>query len=181
MKKLLVALIVCAAARPALAQAPAKAGGAPLAAVASARPFYDQVKDYLVRSADQMPEENYGFRPTPEVRTFGQIVGHLAGSQYAFCGAALGKPGEESAEYEKLPSKAELVAALKKSFELCDQAYAISDADAAGTVRMFGQDMTRFGALILNISHDSEHYGNFVTYLRMKGLVPPSSQPRPRT
>ena len=180
MMRLLLVLVLCAAARPALAQGPA-AAGSPLAAVGSTRPFYEEVKAYLLRSADQMPEANYAFRPAPEVRTFGQILGHLAGSHEAFCGAALGTPAPESDTYEKLQSKAELVAALRKSFELCDKAYAITDADAAGKVRMFGQDMTRLSTLILNVTHDFEHYGNLITYMRMKGLVPPSSQPRPQT
>lgn len=179
MKRLLLALAFCAPAGPVLAQAPAS--GAPLDAVASARPLYESVKAYLVQAAEQMPQESYSFRPTPAVRTFGEIIGHLAGSHYAFCGAALGQPADESDQYEKLQSKEELVAALRKSYDLCDQAYAIGDADAAGKVRMFGQDMTRLSALILNIGHDNEHYGNIVTYMRMKGMIPPSSQPRPRT
>lgn len=180
MKRFLLPLVLCAAAGPALAQTPA-AAGAPGTAVASARPSYEEVKDYLLRSAEQMPEASYAFRPTPKVRTFGQIVGHLAGSHYAFCGAALGKPQPESDEYEKLATKAELVAALRKSFDICDQAIRMDDAEAAGSIRMFGQDMTRLSALIMNIGHDFEHYGNLVTYMRMKGLVPPSSQPQPRS
>jgi len=180
MKRLLVSLLLCTAASPVAAQAQHSAGAAQ-GAVAAARPQYEEVKDYLLRSAEEMPEASYDFRPTSGVRTFGQIIGHLAGSHEAFCGAALGTRRPESAEYEKLTSKAELVAALRKSFEECDRAYAISDAAAAGHVRMFGQDMTLLGVLIMNIGHDNLHYGNLVTYLRIKDLVPPSSQPRPRS
>ena len=178
MNRLLVTLLLCAVARPAAAQTGPSAG-APPGGVAAARPQYEEAKDNLLRSADEMPEESYGFRPTAAVRSFGQIIGHLAGSHEAFCGAALGTPRPESAAYEKLTSKAELVAVLRKSFEMCDRAYSISDAAAAAPIRMFGQDMTLLGVLIMNIGHDNLHYGNLVTYMRMKGLVPPSSQPRP--
>lgn len=180
MKRLLTSLLLFAAAHPALAQT-GNTAGAQTGAVAVARPQYEEVKDYLIRSAEEMPQEGYAFKPTAEVRSFGELVGHLAGSHEAFCGAALGTPRRESAAYEKLTAKAELVAALRRSYEECDRAYAISDADAAAHLRMFGQDMTKLGVLIMNIAHDNLHYGNLVTYLRMKSLVPPSSQPRPRT
>lgn len=141
--------------------------------------LYGFAKGNLVRAAEKMPEESYSFRPTPEVRTFGQIVGHVIDAQYMICGTALGEtPAGVNAEKTKT-SKADLVAALKASCEYCDKAFKQSDASAAAAVQLFGMDMNRFGALGLNVAHGFEHYGNMVTYMRIKGIVPPSSEQRP--
>jgi len=114
------------------------------------------------------------------VRTFGQLIGHVAGSQNAFCAAALGEAERSEDEIEKsMTTKAQLVAALRASSEYCRRAYALTDAAAAQTTTLFGQKQSRMWALALNATHDGEHYGNIVTYFRIRGMVPPSSQPRP--
>jgi uncharacterized damage-inducible protein DinB len=165
------------------AAAPAKpAAAAPSnPAVASVRLTYDSVKDYLLRSVDQMSEENYAFRPTPEVRTFGQIIGHLANEQYSFCATALGEPNPETKQdFEKTrTNKAGLAEAIRASFKYCDRAYQMGDAQATKwqTIPDFGE-RTPLAMLVLNAAHNGEHYGNIVTYMRIKGMVPPSSQPQ---
>ena len=150
-------------------------------AVASVRLAYDSVKDYILRSVDQMSEENYAFRPTPEVRTFGQIIGHLANEQYVFCAAALGEPNPETKQdFEKTrTNKAGLAEAIRASFKYCDRAYQMSDAQATKwqTIPDFGE-RAPLAMLTLNAGHNAEHYGNIVTYMRIKGMVPPSSQPQ---
>ena len=141
---------------------------------------YTRVKGIVVRSADKMPEENYGFKPVDTVRSYGQIVGHLADAQYLFCSLALGEkaPGLDI-EHTKT-SKADLVAALNTAFAYCDKAYdSMTDASAAQTIKLFGNDAPRMSALIVNNMHNMEHYGNLVTYMRMKGIVPPSSEQPP--
>jgi uncharacterized damage-inducible protein DinB len=162
----------------------ASAGGqtatqAPGLVMAATVPEYERVKDFLLRSAEQMPEEHYAFKPTQAVRSFGEIVGHLAEVQYMFCAAARNEPNPQPEKFEKTrPTKARLVEALRASFSYCDTAYAMTDARATATVKIpdWGE-RAPLSILVLNISHDSEHYGNLVTYLRLKGLVPPSSQP----
>jgi hypothetical protein len=147
-------------------------------AVATSSTVWSQTIGYIIKSAEQMPEANYSFRPTPEVRTFGQLIGHVAGAQYTFCSAALGdKPMSEGDIEKTKTTKADLVAAIKASTDYCRRAYAQSDAAAQAMTKVFGSDRTRLYALIGNASHDSEHYGNIVTYFRIKGMVPPSSQP----
>ncbi len=98
-------------------------------------------------------------------------------ANFMLCAAALGEParGEDDIEKSKT-TKADLIAALKASNEYCGRAYALTDAQAAGMTKLFGQDQTRMFALSLNAAHGGEHYGNVVTYMRMKGMVPPSSQ-----
>jgi hypothetical protein len=75
-----------------------------------------------------MSEENYAFKPTPEVRSFGQLVGHVANANYMICSMALGEKNPNAADFEKTTAKAALVQAIKDSFTYCDKAYAISDA-----------------------------------------------------
>ena len=161
---------------------PALAQTAPAAnpAVAALRSQWEAQAGYLLRAAEQMPETEYAFRPVATVRSFGQLIGHVAGAQNAMCAMALGEPERSEDEIEKsATTKAQLVAALRASSENCRRAYAQTDAAAAGEVTAYGEKQTRFAVLALNATHDAEHYGNVVTYLRIKGMVPPSSQPRP--
>jgi uncharacterized damage-inducible protein DinB len=174
-----LALLITLIAAPALAQSMlttnAPATGA--AAVSTTRTLWTGVTGYITQSAQDMSEADYAFRPTPEVRTFGQIIAHVAGSQMMFCAAALGEtPQAEDAIEKTKTTKADLIAALKASNDYCARAYGQSDADATGSTKLFGQDHSRLYALMQNATHDSEHYGNIVTYMRLRGLVPPSSR-----
>jgi uncharacterized damage-inducible protein DinB len=110
------------------------------------------------------------------VRSFGELVGHIANAGYMFCATAKGEESPSKQDIEKLTSKAELVAALNASFTYCDAAYEITGMNALEPVKLFGQDHTRLSTLEFNMGHDFEHYGNMVTYMRIKGLTPPSSQ-----
>ena len=153
---------------------------APDAAVRTTRELWKSVTDYLTQAASEAPESLYSFRPVPSVRTFGELIGHVAGSQYLMCAAALGDPPRaEDAIERTMTKKAELVAALKESTAYCDKAYAQTDAAAQGQTQLFGQSRSRLYALGLNATHNGEHYGNIVTYLRIKGMVPPSSRRTP--
>ncbi|GIU80320.1 MAG: hypothetical protein KatS3mg005_3558 [Bryobacteraceae bacterium] len=148
--------------------------------MAEGQKFLDEmVKNNILRSAGKMPEENYSFRPTPEVRSFGQLLGHIADAQYLFCSAVVGKPNPAPGIEKTKTSKADLVAALKEAFADCDPAFAgLTDAQLAEKVKFFGREHTKATVLSFNTAHNNEHYGNIVTYLRMKGIVPPSSERR---
>ncbi len=143
---------------------------------------YATVKDYFLRSAEKMPEAAYNFKPTPEVRSFGQLVGHVADDQYNLCAPAKGEIRHAAyAEIERtLTTKTDLVAALKKAFAYCDSAYdSLTDASATNIVEFNKRKKTRFEMLNWNLWHTWEHYGNAVTYLRLNNLVPPSSEKKP--
>jgi uncharacterized damage-inducible protein DinB len=161
-----------------LALAPAVPGPARAqdAAMKSIAPFQETVKEYLIASAEQMPEELYSYRPTDEVRTFGQIIGHVANTQYRYCGAAMGEGGQAPENFEERTTKAGLVEALKMGFEACDAAYAMDDAKAVEEVQFGRTTRTRLWVLSSNLTHNWEHYGNLVVYFRANGMVPPSSQ-----
>jgi uncharacterized damage-inducible protein DinB len=138
---------------------------------------YAHIKDILLRSAEKMPEENYSFKPADTVRSYGQIVGHLADAQYLFCSKALGEKGPDVKIEKTKTSKADLIAALKEGFAYCDKAYdGMTDASGAQTVNLFGGDTPKLSVLSVNLIHNMEHYGNLVTYMRIKGIVPPTSE-----
>jgi uncharacterized damage-inducible protein DinB len=142
--------------------------------------FFARMKTILVASAEKMPEENYNFKPTEAIRSYGQIVGHLADAQYNFCSMALGETNPGLKIEETKTTKADLVAALKGALAYCDKAYdSMTDASGIQTVKMFGMDMPKFGVLNINNAHDMEHYGNLVTYMRIKNIVPPTSEQPP--
>lgn len=168
-------------ASPALAQSvkqsgTSKAHASSVSAVADIRAHWKTLSGYVLQSAMDVPEEKYSYRPTPEVRTFGELFAHVAGSQSMFCAMALGEktPAEDAVT---ATTKAELVDALKQSNANCERAYAQSDAAAGANVDVFGGQHSRLYALMMNATHDGEHYGNLITYMRMNGMVPPSSKP----
>lgn len=142
----------------------------------------------IEKSAEKVPEELYGLRPGAqmEVRTFGQIVGHLANFNYMWCSQAKGEknPGQGS-DFEKLSSKALLLRALNDAFTYCDGVYAgLTDPSGLEIVSVIQENgrqtqVPRMSLLVLNYGHNDEHYGNLVTYMRIKSIVPASSAPRP--
>lgn len=179
MKSFAAALVIALSATPAMSQTAVTAPANP--GVTTSGVYWEQMTANVTKAAEQMPEANYAFRPVATVRTFGQLIAHVAGAQTMICGAALGEKtaGEDDIEKKRM-SKADLAAALKTSTAYCRRAYAMTDATSTGMIKLFGQDMTRLSALMLNATHNAEHYGNLVTYLRIKGMVPPTSQPTPR-
>lgn len=144
---------------------------------ADAKFWYESIKNILLKSADKMPEENYSFRTTPQVRTYGEMIAHIADTQTMLCALAKGEQKKGAAAGKT--SKSDLVAALKASFADCDSVYnSMNDATGAQSVKMFGRDTTKLGVLNMNIAHDNEMYGQMVAYMRIKNIVPPSSEGR---
>ena len=146
-------------------------------------------RNNIVRTADKMPEENYGMRPgaQEEVRTFGQQVGHLANYNYMWCAQAKGEKNPTAgANLEKLPTKAELIKAVTDAFAYCEGVYnAVTDASGTEMIDITQESgrqtrNLRMALLIVNYGHNNEIYGSMVSYLRMKSIVPPASEPRPQ-
>jgi uncharacterized damage-inducible protein DinB len=164
-------LILTASAAPAFAQADANL------ATTTARSLWEGSRDMLVASASDVPESIYSFRPTPEVRTYGEIIGHVAGAQKMFCAMVLGEavPSEDAVE-KTAKTKAALIAALKESNTYCARAYQTTDKANTATIDLFGQQRSKAYALMMNVTHNNEHYGNLVTYMRINKIVPPSSR-----
>jgi uncharacterized damage-inducible protein DinB len=144
---------------------------------------WETAKKNIHDSAVDVPEAQYSFAPVPSVvRTFGQIVAHVAGANYEFCSAAKGEktPKAENA-FDALATKAAIVKAWDESVVYCDAVFkSLTDKTATEPIDMpFGGGKgVRVAALLGNIGHLNEHYGNLVTYMRLKGIVPPSSRGR---
>jgi uncharacterized damage-inducible protein DinB len=182
-RTLLRTLIACLLALPAAVPADDKPA-APAAAAKPAPPApfnnlaWAFAKSNLLRSAEKMPEESYGFKPADTIRSFGQVVGHVADSQYYFCSVALGEKNPGPGIEKTKTSKADLVGALKDAIAYCDRAYGgLTETQGAEMVTLFGsRTMPKKDVLTANVMHGVEHYGNLIVYLRMKGLVPPSTE-----
>ena len=155
--------------------APAAPNPNPLSS--EAKQMYNGVKNNLLKMAEKMPEEHYAFKATADVRTFGALIGHVADSQARTCSTINGEAKNLNAA--AMTSKADLVAALKESFSLCDKAFdALTDAKATETIAMGQRQSTRIGALLRTVSHSNLEYGYMAVYMRLKGIVPPSSEGR---
>ncbi|HXY08636.1 MAG TPA: DinB family protein [Terriglobales bacterium] len=174
MRKHLPTILLCLLAVPAFSQEKQSADN-PFSAIN--KRSYDRTKGILLRSAEKMPEENYSFKPVDTVRSYGQIIGHLADAQYLFCSTAAGEKNPDLKIEKTKTSKADLIAALKEGIAYCDKVYdSMTDATATQTVKFFGNDVPKYAVLSVNVGHNMEHYGNLVTYMRIKGIVPPTSE-----
>jgi len=142
--------------------------------------MYSMLSGVVISAAEKMPEENYSFKPTPDIRSFGQLVGHLADSQYYFCSLAAGETKSGGAVEKNKTSKADLIASLKDAVAYCKGVYAaMTDATGGEMVKFMNSDMARLAVLAGNVAHDYEHYGNMATYMRLNGIVPPTSEKSP--
>src|SRR3954453_21475929 len=142
-----------------------------------AKAIYTNTKNNVLKAAEAVPESDYSFKPTEKVRSFGQVIAHIADGQYEFCSAALGDTSEHTSVEKSKTTKTDLIAALKTAFSYCDKAYdGLTDAHAADEVKFFNRPMAKINVLGFNTAHTDEHYGNIVTYMRLKNMVPPSSK-----
>lgn len=145
--------------------------------------------NYLVMAAEMMPESGYTFRPTPDLRTFGQQINHATGAHYSFCNQAGLPPGiqkQATPNLTAVTSKPAIVAALKESIAYCDrvlaaasEAWLMETAPAVGGSSSGRIRGMRAHAFIYNAVHSAEDYGTITIYLRMQGVVPPSTALHP--
>jgi hypothetical protein len=142
---------------------------------AEAKQAYTGVKNNLLRAADKMPEADYGFKPVPEIRSWGELIAHTADVTARNCGTVQGEQKPVNAATKK--TKAEIAAALKDAFDICDGVYdSLTDAVALQTVAgRGGGQVSKLSVLSGNLAHLNEEYGYAAVYLRLKGIVPPSS------
>ena len=185
MRRTVITVLVSLLAAPAFAQsgatgqAPSETPSAGAVLVRIAQNAWGGAKRNIVESADQMPEGNYSFKPVDNVRTFGQIVAHVADSNYFYCARSKGEapPVPDGTLEKTATTKAAIVKALGESVAYCDAVYAaLTPTSAAETVKAGDNQIPRVQPLFSNVSHNVEHYGNLVTYFRMKKMVPPSTK-----
>lgn len=143
--------------------------------------LFDGSKTNLSEAAEKMPEAEYSFKPTPEVRSFGELIGHLANANFNYCALAKGEKNPNAVDFEKKTAKADLVKGLQDSFAYCEPIYTAATDAWQGEMIKTGPagrqvDRPRAFGLVFNVAHNNEHYGNIVTYMRLKGHVPPSTE-----
>jgi uncharacterized damage-inducible protein DinB len=145
-----------------------------------AKSMHATIRRDLLEAAEKMPPDLYSFKPTPEVRTFAQLIGHVIAANNFFCSQAAAEPPRAAQNFEQVSDKAALVKALADALAYCDGVYnATTDATFSQPLKMGGRgpatQTTRGAVLIFNTTHNNEHYGNVIVYLRLKGQVPPST------
>ena len=147
--------------------------------LAGAKAFFEIAKTDVLKSVETMPEAKFSFRPSDDVRTYGQLLAHVADAQFELCGMVKeGKPVNKGFE-KSATTMAAILQSLNEGFAYCDSVYAgLTDANSAAMVNWFGnQPRTKLSILNFNTAHTMEHYGNMVTYMRINKIVPPSSAP----
>jgi uncharacterized damage-inducible protein DinB len=155
-------------------------GGALSPSMASSvKAMHATIRRNIAEAAEVLPVDEYAFKPTPDVRSFGELVGHVTNANFFFCSQAKGEKPPSTTNYEKTTDRAVLIKALNDSLKYCDDVYtATTDANFSQAVTMAGQgnpQTVRGAVLMFNTAHNNEHYGNMVVYMRLKGHVPPST------
>ena len=131
----------------------------------------------VVATAEKMPEDNYAFKPTPESMSFKDLIAHTADSAMGACSALNGE--RKNAGAAKMTSKADLVAAMKAAQAECENAYAPNDTKAMEVITGGrGGPRSRLSTLWGNTVHIEHEYAQMAVHMRLKGLVPPSSEGR---
>src|SRR5262245_8056053 len=148
---------------------------------ATAKAMHAIIRRDLAEAADAMPADEYSFKPTPQVRSFGELIGHVANANFYFCSQAKGEKSPATQNFERAADKAAIAKGLKDSLAYCDDVFAsTTDANFSQAVKVAGPGgsgtaTTRGLVLMFNTTHQNEHYGNVIVYMRLKGHVPPST------
>jgi hypothetical protein len=164
---------------PVLAQGPGPAGQ-PVGLAAGLQASYARIKGLIIASADKVSDADYGFKPTQEIRNYGQLWGHVANFHYGTCAQVKGvaNPNQGNNLETSATTKAAVVKALADSFAFCDDAFsALTDISVAEMITG-GRGAPRPKGIVLNqiLEHDNEMYGIGTVYQRLKGIVPPSTE-----
>ena len=154
-----------------------------LSLAATANAMHATIRRDIAEAAETMPAEDFGFKPTPDVRSFAQLVGHVINANSFFCSQAKGAAMPATTNFEQVADKAALIKGLTDALAYCDAVYeSTTDTDFNQAVTLSGfpgmnpkTTTTRGAVLMFNTTHNNEHYGNIVVYLRLKGKVPPST------
>jgi uncharacterized damage-inducible protein DinB len=189
LRPLLLAVVLATWTLPASAQTTdagyEKALSRSLASVAKA--MHATIRQNLLEAAENVPVPEYAFQPTPEIRSFAQLIGHVVNANFFFCSQAKSEKPPATANYDQVTDKATLLKALSDALGYCDQVYeTTTDANFNQPVKvgpgvgMGPTDTVRGAVLMFNVAHNNEHYGNIVVYMRLKGHVPPSTARAPQ-
>ena len=167
-----------------VAMAGVRAGAAECDALDAIRDQWKRTRALLMPISEAIPEEKYDYKPTPEVRSFREMLLHMATDTHTHMGFVVGMSREESEKltekYHGLKTRAELLGALGEAFDYGDKILAdLNDQNAMEMVTGHRDErMTRISAALDVFTDIVDHYGNLVVYLRLNGIVPPSTAAR---
>jgi uncharacterized damage-inducible protein DinB len=148
---------------------------------ANAKVQFGALSGFVVRAAEKVPEDLYSFRATPEVRSMAELFGHVADAMFGMCATAAGTKPPRAGIEKSVTTKPALVAALKEGVSYCNSVYdGMTDQKGTETVPFYFGPTPRVSVLYFVVTHTYEHYGNLVTYMRLKNIVPPSSEAAPK-
>ena len=148
---------------------------------AKARLQLGALSSFVIRSAEKIPEELYSFRATPEVRSMAELFGHISDALFGMCSTANGTKPPRAGIEKTVTKKPELIAALKEGVGYCNTVFdSMTDQKGTETVPFAFGPTPRLSVLYFAVTHTYEHYGNLVTYMRLKNIVPPSSETPPK-
>lgn len=148
---------------------------------ANAKVQFGAITGFVVRSAEKVPDDLYSFRATPDVRSMGELFGHVADALFSMCSTAGGMKPPRSGIEKNVTTKTALVAALKEGVSYCNTVFdAMTDQKGTEAVPFYFGPTPRLSVLYFSVTHTYEHYGNLVTYMRLKNIVPPSSEAKPK-
>jgi hypothetical protein len=155
-------------------------GGQPVGLAAGMQASYNRIKGLVTASADKLSEADYAFKPTNEIRGYGQLWGHVANFHYGTCAQVKGvaNPNQGNNLENTATTKAAVVKALADSYAFCDDAFAALTDQSMVEMVTGGRGGARAKGAVLNqiLEHDNEMYGIGTVYQRLKGLVPPSTE-----
>ena len=144
---------------------------------ANAKVQFGALTGLVIRAAEKVPEDLYTFKATPEVRSMAQLFGHVADALFSMCSTAGGGKPPRAGIEKSVTAKAELIAALKEGVSYCNTVFdGMTDQKGSETVPFYFGPTPRLSVLYFAVTHTYEHYGNLVTYMRLKNIVPPSSE-----
>ena len=146
---------------------------------ASVTNMHMTIRRNLIEAAEAMPAADYTFKPTPQVRSFGELLGHVVFGNFLFCSQAKGEQMPTTQNFNQITDKATLVKGMNEALAYCDDVYnGTTDTNFNQLITMVGpakKQASRGSVLVFNTTHNNEHYGNIVVYMRLKGRVPPST------
>jgi uncharacterized damage-inducible protein DinB len=148
----------------------------------NAKVQFGALSGLVIRSAEKVPEDLYSFRATPEVRSMGELFGHVADALFSMCSTAASATPPRTGIEKAVTAKPALIAALKEGVSYCNSVFdGMNDQKGTEQVPFYFGPTPRLSVLYFAVTHTYEHYGNLVTYMRLKNIVPPSSEPaKPR-
>jgi hypothetical protein len=173
--------LICLAVIGLVAPLMAQAQGASNPLSSTVRKILNDNAKNLVASAEEMPADKYGYQPTPEIRTFGQVVAHIAMVNNGLCSKLFTPAAPMPEKISDTDSKEKLVDGLKASMDYCDQAFSkLTDANLSEMIPSFGgRQMTRLGVALIVTNDLIDHYAGIAIYLRLNKLLPPTAQKKP--